>query len=92
MRAGAHLAPAPVRGSGRRGRLARVALLELVDAARGVDDLLLARVEGVGLRRDLDLVARVLLAVLPLIVSLVETVERVTKPKSQLVSRNTTSR
>src|SRR3954470_998083 len=45
--------------------LAGVALLELVHAAGGVHDLLLARVERVGFGRDLDLVDRILLAVLP---------------------------
>src|SRR3954468_24426173 len=48
-----------------RGAFAGVALLELVHAAGGVHDLLLARVERVGFGRDLDLVDRILLAVLP---------------------------
>src|SRR5260221_7044053 len=51
---------------GLRRALARVALLELVDAPGGVHDLLLAGVEGMRLGRDLDLVDRILLAVLPL--------------------------
>src|SRR3954465_6366572 len=45
--------------------LAGVALLELVHATGGIHDLLLARVEGMGLGRNLDLVDRILLAVLP---------------------------
>src|SRR6476620_2672124 len=44
---------------------AGIALLELVHAAGGIDDLLLARVERVRFGRDLDLVDRILLAVLP---------------------------
>src|SRR5688572_21964798 len=47
-------------------RLLGVAALELLDAARGVDDLLLAGVVRVGLGGDLDLDDRVLLAVGPL--------------------------
>ena len=35
--------------------LAGVLLAELVDAAAGVDDLLLARIEGVAVRADFDL-------------------------------------
>src|ERR1043165_3855766 len=54
--------PALLGGLGRA--LAGVALLELVHAPGGVDDLLLAGVERVGLRRDLDLVDRILLAIL----------------------------
>src|SRR5690348_15457418 len=46
--------------------LAGVALLELVDASGGIHDLLLAGVERVRLRGNLDLVDRIFLAVLPL--------------------------
>src|SRR5512132_3318564 len=42
------------RSGGLGGRLAAVPLAELVDAARGVDDLLLARVERMALRADFD--------------------------------------
>src|SRR5882724_1205963 len=52
--------------AGRFGRaLAGIALLELVDAAGRVDDLLFAGIEGMGLGGDLDLVDRILLPVLP---------------------------
>src|SRR5258708_2317492 len=51
---------------GLRPALAPVALLELVDAPGGVHHLLLAGVGGMRLGRDLDLVDRILLAVLPL--------------------------
>src|SRR5690606_14887887 len=47
-------------------RLLGVALLELVDAAAGVHDLVLAGVERVRGRGDVDLDQRVLVAVLPL--------------------------
>src|SRR5438874_2877479 len=50
----------------RSGLLLGVAALELLDAAGGVDDLLLAGVERVRFRRHLDLDHRVLLAVVPL--------------------------
>src|SRR5688500_358459 len=60
-------------GSWRRGSmppgllgLLGVAALELLDAARGIDDLLLAGVVRMRFRRDLDLDDRILLAVLPL--------------------------
>src|SRR4029078_3033664 len=43
-----------------------VAAAEFLDPARGVDDLLLAGIEGVRLGRDLDLDHRVFLAVGPL--------------------------
>src|SRR5699024_2802186 len=46
--------------------LAAVALLEAVDAAAGVHDLVLAGIEGVGLARDFDLDQRIFLAVFPL--------------------------
>src|SRR5215470_3888570 len=49
-----------------RGALAGIAFLELVDATCGVHDLLLAGVEGMRLRGDLDLVDGIFLAVLPL--------------------------
>src|SRR5687767_4301568 len=45
--------------------LLRVAALELLDAARGVDDLLLASIEQVRLRRHLDLHYRIFRAVSP---------------------------
>src|SRR5690606_25919978 len=48
------------------GSLLRVALAELVHAAAGVHQLLLARVERVRRRGDFDLDQRVLVAVLPL--------------------------
>src|SRR5690606_777018 len=49
-----------------RPRLLGVALLELVDAAAGVHHLVLAGVERMGRRGNLDLGQRVLVAVLPL--------------------------
>src|SRR5882724_2542523 len=48
------------------GFLLGVAALELLDAARSVDELVLAGVEGVRFRGHLDLHERVFLAVLPL--------------------------
>src|SRR5687768_16183917 len=48
------------------GRLLGVAPLEFFDAARGVHDLRLAGVEGVRLRRHLDLDHGIFLAVFPL--------------------------
>src|SRR5687768_93214 len=56
------------RGSMPRGllRLLGVAAFELLDAAGGVDDLLLAGVVRVGLGGDLDLDDRIFLAVGPL--------------------------
>src|SRR6266852_9450370 len=51
---------------GLRGALAGIAFLELVHAAGGIDDLLLAGVEGMRLGGNLDLVDRIFLAVLPL--------------------------
>src|SRR5690606_11035090 len=53
-------------GTAFRVRLLRVALLELVDAAAGVRDLVLAGVARVRGRRDVDLVQRILAAVIPL--------------------------
>jgi hypothetical protein len=44
---------------------ARVTLLELVDTASGVDDFVLARVEGMRLRRDFDTDNGILFAVCP---------------------------
>src|SRR3546814_10036695 len=46
--------------------LLRVTLAELVDAAAGIHDLVLARVERVRGRRHVDLDQRVLVAVFPL--------------------------
>src|SRR5690606_37742935 len=60
--------PPLVRPSGTafRVRLLGVALLELVDAAAGVHDLVLAGVERVRGRRDVHLDQRVLVAIVPL--------------------------
>src|SRR3546814_18557454 len=58
-----------VRAFARRGAarvLLRVTLAELVDAAAGIHDLVLARVERVRGRRPVDLDQRVLVAVFPL--------------------------
>ena len=70
---------------------ARVALAELVDAAAGVHELVLARVERVRSRRDVDLDSGYSLPSSHLIVSLLVSVERVRNLKSEVTSWKTTS-